>query len=259
MNLTDDEILKFLKGTPVFLDDICAIYCPTIGEIVDLGYSDFSLFLSILTAQKPELKESEDQEFTGMLNSLSDFQYLLMLASIDLKVNESLKRAFQFFIHESISLSLNPAEIIIGPLEEKHILDERKFHDFQKIIKIMCFLDSGEPDIIIDEDDPPKLKELKMKMRRDRELLKKAKQKKNSESGIDLKLSDLIGSIAINNCGLNIKDIFNITYYAFHDQLKRMGWRDQFNINNSAALAGAKLNKNQMKHWMRSIADSDKS
>ena len=72
-----------------------------------------------------------------------------------------------------------------------------------------------------------------------------------------MKFSDLIGSITINNCGLNMENIWNITYYAFHDQLKRMGWRDQFNINNQAALAGAKLNKNQLKHWMRSIASSE--
>jgi len=41
-----------------------------------------------------------------------------------------------------------------------------------------------------------------------------------------MKLSDLIGSITINDCGLNIHNIWDITYYAFHDQLKRMGWRD---------------------------------
>ena len=56
-----------------------------------------------------------------------------------------------------------------------------------------------------------------------------------------------------------MNNIWDITYYAFHDQLKRMGWRDQFIINNQAALAGAKLKKDQLKHWMRSIASSDKS
>ena len=41
MNLTDDDILKFQKGVPVFLEDICAIYPATIGQIVDEGYSNF--------------------------------------------------------------------------------------------------------------------------------------------------------------------------------------------------------------------------
>jgi hypothetical protein len=41
MNLTDDEILRFQKGSPVLLDDICAIYSVTLGDIVDLGYENF--------------------------------------------------------------------------------------------------------------------------------------------------------------------------------------------------------------------------
>jgi len=41
-----------------------------------------------------------------------------------------------------------------------------------------------------------------------------------------MQFSDLIASLPLNNCGLNILNIWDITYYAFHDQLKRMGWRD---------------------------------
>ena len=84
------------------------------------------------------------------------------------------------------------------------------------------------------------------------------KAKKKQQEGSDLKMSDLIASVAVGNCDLNIENIWNITYYAFHDQLKRMGWRDQFNINNRAALAGAKLKKSQLKHWIKSIASDDK-
>ena len=98
-----------------------------------------------------------------------------------------------------------------------------------------------------------------MQMRENREKVRRAKAKQAQREKTDLKLSDLIGSMAINNCNLNMENIYHITYYAFHDQLKRMGWRDQFNINNQAAMAGAKLNKSQLKHWMRSIADVEKS
>jgi len=41
MNLTDNEVLKFLKGSPVFIEDICAVYPATLGEIVDIGYEKF--------------------------------------------------------------------------------------------------------------------------------------------------------------------------------------------------------------------------
>ena len=259
MNLTDNETLKFLKGSPVFLEDICAIYPATIGEIVDEGYDNFQRYLSIILAEKPIVKSSDDPELKELLNNLTDFQYLLMMTTLDEDSSVLLKKAFNFFIHEEVVFSLNPAQIIIGPIEENHLLTEEKFYDLQRILKRMYFIEQEGEEIIIYPDDPPATKRIKMQMRANREKVRKAKAKKAAQEKNDLKFSDLIASITINDCGLNIENVWNITYYAFHDQLKRMGWRDQFNINNRAALAGAKLKKSQLKHWMRSIASSDKS
>jgi len=259
MNLTDDEVLKFQRGSPVFLEDICAIYPAKMGEIVDLGYSKFQQYLSVVLVEKPTNSQMQDETLKELIASLTDFQYLLMLTALDIEANQLLKGAFQFFTHENITISLEPAQIIIGPLEENHLLTEEKFYDFQRIIKRMYFIEQDEEEIIINPDDPPHVRRLKEKMRENRNKVRKAKAKQAEREKSDLKFSDLIGSLTIDNCGLNMENVWNITYYAFHDQLRRMGWRDQFNINNQAALAGAKLKKNQLKHWMRSIASSDKS
>ena len=259
MNLTDDEVLKFQRGSPIFLDDICAIYPAKMGEIVDEGYSNFQKYLSVLIAEKPIINKSDDGELKDLMEQLTDFQYLLMMTAVDPEINQTVKDAFRFFTHENIVFSLDPAQIIIGPIEEKHLLTEEKFYDLQRILKRMYFIEQEGEEIIISKDDPPAVRRLKEQMRRNREKVRKAKAKQAAQEGSDLKFSDLIGSITIDNCGLNMENVWNITYYAFHDQLKRMGWRDQFNINNQAALAGAKLKKNQLKHWMRSIASSDKS
>ena len=260
MNLTDNEVLKFQCGVPILLDDICAIYSATLREIVEEGYDNFQKYLGIITANKPIPSAKDDSEFKKLLTELTDFQYLLMMATIDQEVNQTLKAAFRFFTHENeVVFSLEPTQIILGPLEEKHILNEEKFYDLQQIIKRMYFLEVEGEEIIIYADDDPAVKRMKMQMRANREKVRKAKAKQAAREKSDLKFSDLIGSITINDCGLNMQNIWDITYYAFHDQLKRMGWRDQFNINNQAALAGAKLNKSQLKHWMRSIANSDKS
>ena len=259
MNLTDDEVLKFQRGSPVFLEDICAIYPAKMGEIVDLGYSKFQQYLSVVLVEKPTNSQMKDETLKELIASLTDFQYLLMLTALDIEANQLLKDAFQFFTHENITISLEPAQIIIGPLEENHLLTEEKFYDFQRIIKRMYFIEQEGEEIIINPDDPPHVRRLKEKMRENRNKVRKAKAKQAEQEKSDLKFSDLIGSLTIDNCGLNMENVWNITYYAFHDQLRRMGWRDQFNINNQAALAGAKLKKNQLKHWMRSIASSDKS
>jgi hypothetical protein len=65
-----------------------------------------------------------------------------------------------------------------------------------------------------------------MQMRANREKVRKAKAKKAAQEKSDMKMSDLIGSMTLNDCGLNMTNIWDITYYAFHDQLKLMGWRD---------------------------------
>lgn len=259
MNLTDNEVLKFQRGTPVFVGDICAVYPAKLGEIIDLGYDKFQQYLSVLTATKPVGKESEDKELKKLMDELTDFQFILFMASIDTTMNAQLKDGFRFFTHEEATLSLDPPAIYVGPIEEKRVFTEVLFYDFQQLLRRMYFLEVEGEEIIIYPDDLPATKKLKQKMRENREKVRRAKAKKNAqENGSDMKLSDLIGSMTINDCGLNMVNVWDITYYAFHDQLKRMGWRDQFNINQKAALAGAKINKSQLKHWMRSIANSDK-
>lgn len=259
MNLTDNETLKFLKGSPVFIEDICAVFPATLGQIVDEGYDNFQQYLGVLTASKPTTKLDGDNELSELMEKLTDFQYVLLMANLDPQVHKVLKKGFKFFTHEDVIFSLDPAQIIIGPIEEKHLLTESEFYDFQRLLRRMYFLESEGEEIIIYEDDLPQTKKLKMQMRANREKVRKAKAKKAQQEKSDMQLSDLIASLTLNDCGLNILNIWDITYYAFHDQLKRMGWRDQFNINQKAALAGAKLNKSQLKHWMRSIASQDKS
>ena len=257
MNLTDNEILKFQKGGPVFIEDICAVYSVTLGEIVDIGYDKFQQYLSILTADKPtDIKG--DKELKQLLEAISDFQYMLLIASMDAQVNSLIKSAFFFFTKTNATFSLDPPQILLGPIDEMHVLDEQHFYDFQRVLRRMYFLEQEGEEIIISDDDDPATKRLKMQMRANREKVRRAKAAQAARDKTDLKMSDLIGSMTLNDCGLNMINIWDITYYAFHDQLKRMGWRDQFNINQKAALAGAKINKSQLKHWMRSIASPDK-
>lgn len=258
MNLTDSEILKFQCGCPVFLEDICAIYPVTLREIVELGYDNFVQYLSLLTTVKPAtIKESP--ELNEIIKDLTDFQYILMTVALDPQANQMFKDGFRFFCKENINFSLEPAQIIVGPIKEQHLLTEDKFYDFQRILRRMYFLELDGEEIIINETDDVMTRNLKMKMRENREKVRRAKAKKSAQDKSDLNFSDLIGSVTINNCGLNMINVWDITYYAFNDQLKRMGWRDQFNINNQAAMAGAKMKKSQLKHWMRSIANSDKT
>ena len=50
-----------------------------------------------------------------------------------------------------------------------------------------------------------------------------------------------------------ILNVWDLTYYAFQDQLRRMSWREEFDINTRASLAGAKLDKKKLSHWIKSM------
>lgn len=254
MTLTDDFTLKCMKGSPVFLDDICAIYPRKLGDIVDIGYSTFLKYINLFNMEKPSLQEVKDNELSALLNKLDDFQYFLFMVNIDSESNQLAKNAFHFFTHEQVIFSLEQEEIIIGPPQERHLMVAEDFYNFRKILRRMYFLDVSKDDIVIEEDDDPRVRAIKKKLLERKKKLKKTKTKDNDSN---VEFSDLIGSLTLNNCGLNMENIWNITYYAFHDQLKRMGWRDQFNINNQMALAGAKVDKEKMKHWIKSISSEN--
>jgi len=81
-----------------------------------------------------------------------------------------MRSAFRFFMHENtISFSLDPAQIVIGPIQEKHLLTEDKFYDLQRILRRLYFIEVEGEEIIISQDDSPEVRELKEKMRRNRE------------------------------------------------------------------------------------------
>ena len=85
-----------------------------------------------------------------------------------------------------------------------------------------------------------------------REEAKKKIKKRDGES--ELELSDLIASLTIGSNTYNMSNVWDLTYYAFQDQLKRMSWREEFDINTRASLAGAKIDKNKLSHWIKTMS-----
>ena len=79
---------------------------------------------------------------------------------------------------------------------------------------------------------------------------KQAKNKKDSK----VQITDLVASIPIGTNGsYRLIDTQYMTYYAFQDQLKRMGWYEEFNINSQAAMAGVKISKEKLSHQIKNM------
>ena len=252
MSSTDSKVLKFLSGIPVIYEDICIVKSPFLKDIASEGLDRFYQYLSFMTIRKPSM---ENEELQQLLSPLSDFEYLVLLSQMEVDNHNMISAAFQFFTGDKPTFLTQPTQIVLGDPAEKRILTKDNFLGFSELVALACAMrDPKEDTIQFLDSDTPRVRALKEKMlkgRRDREEAKRRAKKKNDEN--DIELSDLIASLAIGNNNYNMLNVWDLTYYAFQDQLKRMSWREEFDINTRASLAGAKLDKSKLSHWIKSM------
>lgn len=239
-------------GIPVLYNDICLVKSPFLKDIAREGLDRFYQYLSFMTIRKPHM---ENEELTQLLSPLTDFEYLVLVSQMEPENQKMISAAFQFFTGDRPTFLTSPASIVLGDVTEKRILTKDNFSGFSELVALSCAMrDPKEDTIEFLETDTPRVRALKEKMlkgRKDREEAKRKARKKDGDSEIEL--SDLIGSLAIGSNSYNMLNIWDMTYYAFQDQLKRMSWREEFDINTRASLAGAKLDKSKLSHWIKSM------
>ena len=69
-------------------------------------------------------------------------------------------------------------------------------------------------------------------------------------------LFDIISSYLSKATEVDIKTIWDMPYYMFQIQFRRMQMIEEYDINLRSALAGAKIPKEKMKHWIRKIQET---
>lgn len=239
-------------GLPVVYSDVCVVKSPFLKDIAAEGLTKFYQYLSFMTIKKPAM---DNEEIQKLLSPLSDFEYLILLSQMEPENHKLISAAFQFFTGEKPIFLTSPTRIVLGDATEKRMLDKNNFQGFSDLIALACAMrDPKEGTIEFLPTDTPRVRALKEKLlkgRKDREEAKKKAKKKEGEGEIEL--SDLIGSLAIGSNAYNMSNVWDLTYYAFQDQLKRMSWREEFDINTRASLAGAKLDKSKLSHWIKSM------
>ena len=253
MSLTDSTILKFLSGKPAMFEDICLIKSPFLKDIAAEGLDRFYQYISFLTITKPSM---ENEEIQKLLSPLSDFEYLILLTQMEKENHKMLDAAFQFFTEDKIHIVNDPPSIILGDPKEKRVITQNNFNGFQDMITLACAMrDPKENTIQFLDSDTPRVRALKEQMLRGRRQREEAKRRQRQKSGeSELAFTDLVASLAIGSNAYNMLNVWDLTYYAFQDQLKRMSWREEFDINTRASLAGAKLDKDKLSHWIKTMS-----
>ena len=253
MSSIDTNILKFMSGKPAIYKDVCLVYSPFLKDIAAEGLNKFYQYISLIQIKKPT---NESEEIRQLLSPLSDFEYLVLVAQMEKDMNKAIKAAIKFFTKDDITFLMDPPSIVLGDPKEKRIFTKDNYAGFQDMVSLACAMKDPKEDMIeFLDSDSPKVRQLKQQMLEGRRIREEAKRKAKNKSGEkSLELSDLIASLAIGSNSYNMLNVWDLTYYAFQDQLKRMSWREEFDINTRASLAGAKLDKNKLSHWIKTMS-----
>ena len=253
MNLTEGDKLKLLYGKPLIYKDVCLVYSPLMDQVASIGLEEFYQYISLLLTSKPP---AEDKEMKKLLDKLTDFEYLLMTVSLEPDRQKILSRALEFFTQDKSKILIDSASVVLGDPLEKRILNKDNFYEFQSYIgAARAMEDYTEDRIEFKDSDSPEARRIKLKLIEGRKKREIAKQKEAKEKGNSkVQLTDLIASIPIGTNGAyKLIDTQYMTYYAFQDQLKRMGWYEEFNINSRAAMAGAKISQEKLSPWIKNM------
>ena len=232
--------LKLLAGLPIKMSDsTCFVYPSTLKEIAMIGSETYFKYVNLCTINKKDIERfTKDKD-------IDPFDFIFLNCVFKDEFREEFINALNFFTKEDVLFVKEMETFIIGDFEKSKFLLKDNYSEFQNIIIKQNFLDqelksNGENEIA---------KKIKEKLARSREIISKIKQKNSNE---EIDFSDLISSLAANS-SINIFEIWNISYYTFNEQFKRMRLLEQYNTGLQSILAGADPKKVKLEDWIKKI------
>lgn len=243
-NLINKE--QFFVGIPTEIGNICKVYPVTVREIATIGAKNFYSYLNLFTLDKEDIDEFLQQQ--GVEERLTPFQFTLINANEDKQYLENLEKAFKFFLHEEqITVLVDNEAIILGDINEGRVLMEEDFNTVCAIIIEQNMVNKSSAEERMNNPSDAKAAQIIKKIKEGR----KIREKKSSDS--NLNFIDLVASLAAKGNGLNAINVWDLTYYAFNDQFKRMQMIEQYDNARQSILAGADLKKVKIEYWLRPI------
>lgn len=240
--------LKLLAGDPIEFYGICNIHPFTIRDIKDIGgEKQFNKYLSAICLNKEMIKYNEQDNYFENITNL-ELIYILSMSNVNFK--NIYINAMKFILKDNVILT--KSGIFVGNVKEKRFIDVFKYDELTEVIKIQNCLKKQDNE---EEYNPgsEKAKQLLEKRKKLREKINRIKNKDNSSSSEPLTLDDLVSILCANGNGINIFNVWDLSFYAFNDQFNRMKMLEDYQVNVRSLLAGADPDKIELKHWMSKI------
>ena len=237
--------IKFLYGYPVEFKHLCMIYPP---KVCDTFNEKFFLYSQILTLSQEEIEDEYIEKKVDISNLLSPFEYLLNSAYNDTTLNQYIKDAFYFFIHEEVTFLFEQKQIIIGDIsnvtsiENLRILREEDYFDFQNLVREAVGKKTVEPP---NPNEDPRVKAIKAKAR--------YRDKVKAKSGKGLSLQSTLSSICCMGIGITPLNIGELSYAIIPVLMETYQAKEKYNLDTDCLLAGADAKKIKPKYWIRNF------
>lgn len=252
------NIEQFMAGIPTEIPNLdnpnspilCKVYPATLRQIAEAGVKNFYSYLNIFTLNKEDVDEYFKEQNIEM--DITPFQFLLSISKADSQYYNMAKKAFQFFLHEDITILETNEAIVLGDISENRIIDEKCFEVIKTVVEKQHVLDTESSSAKMDNPSDAKAAQIIKKLKEGRKMREKAK------GNSDLTFSDLVASLAAKGNGLNILNVWDLTYYAFNDQFKRMQMIESYQSSHQSLLAGADPKKVKLEYWIDTIRDKEK-
>lgn len=229
---------------PSLLPKVGYIYPLPMYNIVEMGPNVYNSRLGLLLLTETDIakimKEKTGQE--PKIEDIYPLTYLVQSAAHDDMFLLELQAAFSTFIKEDILILPKINSVLVGPPQEKRLITDQNFGDFQDILRIQNRKE-------IKEAPPENESAIARKFRLKREARDAAKRKQQAKKGEDQTLVEL----------LEIADTFGIdrmnSLYAFYGLVQRNQAREKWNQDIQMICAGADPKKIKTKYWGESLKE----
>jgi hypothetical protein len=233
LDIKIDDELRLLKGSSFFVDGI-EIKPFKIGEIVEIGYVKYQQLMNVFALEVEDIIKDVPEEF----NDVTIFDLFLEIPEL-----------YDLFIN-GINLLFNPKNLQVIKNEniifiDEKILNRNNWMQISNIVKLQnCFKKE-------EKYNPADPRTAELLRKRDEARRKVAKAK--GSDGDSLNFADLVSVLSANGNGIDIFNVWDLTFYSFNNQFARMKMLEDYDISIRSLLAGAKSEDVDLKHWMSKI------
>ena len=233
----------YLCEEPYFYEGIGHIKCPTLREIRSITYNQFNLFLNYISITQKQFLETFGliEKFNSLDEEEKNKNTIYNLLTFGMNRIDFVGYFISFFVLEELQYDQESNTFIIGTYEQNEN-GEKVFHDIGKInddnfeefrnfLQVILGIKSEK------EIEKPKYKN-KLAQRIAEKLAKHQSEKKGKQtsSDDDYTLPNMIVKYCTHNkVGINILNVWDMTYYQFMKMFLEYRMGRQADINDMIA------------------------